>query len=158
MYPLIQDTLQVICRDVWALNLCLLPNPIHGDVDGIYTLDEGKDSDKDIHGTSDRDPVTADADSSDPLDQDEEIDQLLRENSDSSDSSSDEESSNIPGNVSVERKRKGMSPEEGAASTIAVLAVTCWLLRIPVMYQDFARYVCTCRKAIYTSNNDLAGS
>ena len=94
--------------------------------------------------------MSADADKSD---QDAEIDQLLRENSESSDESDDEESSRMPINVSAVRKTKGVPPEEGPASTVAVLVVTCWLLRIPVMYQDFARYVCTCRNAIHISSD-----
>jgi RNA polymerase I-specific transcription initiation factor RRN7 len=130
----------VISRDVWALNLCILPNPIHGDADGIHIAEEG-----------DREPMSADADKSDP---DPEIDQLLRENSESSDDSDDEERSRIPVHVNAGRKTKGVPPEEGPASTVAVLVVTCWLLRIPVMYQDFARYVCTCRNTIYYISSD----
>ncbi len=132
---------QVVCRDVWALNLCLFPNPIHGDTDETQVTGEDKESDTDIRDTNDQ---------SDSLDQDEEMDQLLRENSESSSDSDDEENPKTRVNFNVERKTR---PEEGLASTIAVLVVTCWLLRIPVMYQDFARCVCTCVNAIYTLYN-----
>lgn len=137
----------MISRDVWALNLCLLPNPIHGDGDGIHITEEG-----------DREPMSADADKSDSFDQDPEIDQLLRENSESSDDSDGEERSRIPIPVNAGRKTKGIPPEEGLASTVAVLVITCWLLRIPVMYQDFARYVYTYRNTIYISSDGHAES
>ncbi|KAF8351379.1 hypothetical protein F5887DRAFT_1069097 [Amanita rubescens] len=123
---------EVVCRDVWALNLCLFPNPIHGDTDETQVTGEDKESDTDIRDTNDQ---------SDSLDQDEEMDQLLRESSESSSDSDGEENPKVQVNFNAERKTKGTRLEEGPASTIAVLVVTCWLLRIPVMYQDFARII-----------------
>lgn len=137
----------MICRDVWALNLCLFRNPIHADTDETHLSGEDKESDRDICDTNDQE-----GDKSDSLDQDE-MDQLLRENSESSSESDDEENPKTPVNFNTARKTKGTLPEEGPASTIAVLVVTCWLLRIPVMYQDFSRCVWTCVNAIYILNN-----
>jgi len=62
----------------------------------------------------------------------------MRENSELSSSSDENERQEKP---LRKRKAKGKPVQEGAVSTIAVLALGCWTLRIPVMYRDFARYV-----------------
>jgi len=62
----------------------------------------------------------------------------MRENSELSSSSDETERQDKP---LRKGKTKGRPVQEGAVSTIAVLVLGCWTLRIPVMYRDFARYV-----------------
>lgn len=68
-----------------------------------------------------------------------ELEALMQENSDISDSSEEEGENLIPSNKKKGGKSKGRIAWESPASTIAVLVVGCWTLRIPVMYRDFSR-------------------
>jgi RNA polymerase I-specific transcription initiation factor RRN7 len=64
----------------------------------------------------------------------------MRENSDISDSSNEEDDNLVPAGDEKPGKSKGRFAYESPVSTIAVLVVGCWTLRIPVMYRDFSRY------------------
>jgi len=70
--------------------------------------------------------------------EDSELEALMRENSELSSSSDETERQDKP---LRKGKRKGRPVQEGAVSTIAVLVLGCWTLRIPVMYRDFARII-----------------
>ena len=69
-----------------------------------------------------------------------ELEALLRENSDISDSSDEEDDNLVSAGNEKPRKSKGRFVYESPVSTVAVLVVGCWTLRIPVMYRDFSRY------------------
>lgn len=158
----------MICRDIWALHLSLLPNP--PPVEPYYNAVGDEDTptkEEDI--AHNRSPLTPDtreptprekAKSEDPSsssssdesdtpeaelepdeDHDPELAQLLRENSEYSSSSDEEDQDDaerVP-EVTKKRKRHGRHRFEGPASAIAVLMVACWTLRIPVLYRDFYR-------------------
>jgi RNA polymerase I-specific transcription initiation factor RRN7 len=98
---------QILCRDIWALHLSLLPNP---PPDHSEKGEESEGSSSDENGESDADH---------PLG--------VNSGSDSSLSPS---------------KTKHWKPNrkyDGLASTIAVLALACWTMRLPVLYRDFIR-------------------
>ncbi|KAI0068597.1 hypothetical protein BV25DRAFT_13565 [Artomyces pyxidatus] len=164
---------ELVCRDVWALHLSLLPTPpppeplLHQqDVDGTSGVDEfaGEElspettplPEEDAHSGRDSSPErppssSSSADSSDDSDEPSEspeIDELLRGLSDSSESDEDELGGDAadarPKPEGSERKRGGRGAwgrQDGPASTIAVLVVACWTLRLPIMYMDFVRLI-----------------
>jgi len=68
-----------------------------------------------------------------------ELDALMQENSDISESSDEEGEKLMAAGHKKPSKSKGRFAYESPASTIAVLVVGCWTLRIPVMYRDFSR-------------------
>lgn len=72
-----------------------------------------------------------------------EMEELLRQNSETS-SSSDEDnpddSTLIPKRIHMD-ERGWTRTIVGPASTLAVITVAFWQLRIPVLYKDFARFV-----------------
>jgi len=78
-------------------------------------------------------------------DDDPELAALLQMNSDiSSSSDSDDETGGEPkrqeqGANKKGRRRKGRYMYESPASTVAVLIIACWTMRIPVMCRDFTR-------------------
>ena len=78
---------------------------------------------------------------------DGELAELLRAMSESSGSSDDENADGTkprPEPDSRPRKSKfqgASSNADGHASTIAVLVIACWTLRLPIMYMDLIRYV-----------------
>ena len=96
---------QILCRDIWALHLSLLPNP---PPDHSEKGEESEGSSSDENGESD---------TNHPLG--------VNSGSDSSLSPS---------------KTKHWKPNrkyDGLASTIAVLALACWTMCLPVLYRDF---------------------
>jgi RNA polymerase I-specific transcription initiation factor RRN7 len=69
-----------------------------------------------------------------------ELEALMRENSDfSSSSSSDEKQAAIPSTKKrgKAKRKKGRSSYDRPVSTLAVLVVACWIMRVPAMYRDF---------------------
>jgi hypothetical protein len=177
---------QIVCRDVWALHLELLRDPVPAEpyqsqLDGIgeENNEAGRTSRR-----ADRDPAasgdqrsgsrdvaaqndgedhqgTPSSDSDSDLNE-HEMAQLMKENSDLSSSEiSDEDeegedsAAGDSANSAADRKktRRGRKRGEGTGSrqwhrfyesppsTIAVLMVACWILRIPCLYRDFARCV-----------------
>ncbi|KAL0949478.1 hypothetical protein HGRIS_009531 [Hohenbuehelia grisea] len=180
---------EILCRDLWALYLSLLPQPLPAEpYYYAQELREGGDQGGNpdpLHRTSDM-PVspemstspnneglpnedrtegsegeeTDDSDGSDSDDQDEaaqgrvedpELAALLRENSESSSSSSSEADSDTedktegkskaPAAPRGQGKRKGKYTHEGLQSTLAVLLVALWMLRVPVVYADMRRLI-----------------
>ncbi|EJF61215.1 hypothetical protein DICSQDRAFT_61315 [Dichomitus squalens LYAD-421 SS1] len=152
-----------ICRDIWALHLSLLPNPPVAEPllylqDGLGPSSSkpsaklereqrGKDSDGHESEHSKKSEMTADSSSSDSssdFDYDSGLDELMRENSATPSSSEQEDEGNPKkrkGPVPITSKRPTFSRHDTPASTISVLVVACWTLRLPVMYIDFIRII-----------------
>ena len=170
--------LQVICRDLWALNLALLPDPppaepyhhaqesLSGRADVVksqkikeesqddqYASDLGDDGSggsgedeangsQDEHMENRKEKGYLSPDEDQDEDEDPELEALMRENSDVSELSDDNEEGEkllVPNTAKKKKLNNGKSPYESLASTIAVLMLACWTMRIPVMYQDFTR-------------------
>ncbi|KAF8639808.1 hypothetical protein AX17_001067 [Amanita inopinata Kibby_2008] len=116
------EEFEPVCRDIWALNLCLLDQPVPTEVhDSLVNVAAER-----VH--TEDDSVTH---------------QLLDEDSLSSSQSEDEDGikaqadNHIPSAKPVRGRRK----QEGPAITIAVLMLAFWTLRIPVMYQDLTAII-----------------
>jgi RNA polymerase I-specific transcription initiation factor RRN7 len=165
---LIRLHIQVVCRDLWALHLTLLPSPppaepyfhaqevggakqgssatrkSQGDVN--TPRESGDEEDKDGgNGSSSSDNESREEE------EDQELAALLRENSESSSSSDSEDGEGeiTKGNVRKhkppgKRKKKQSGTQEVLASTVAVLMLACWTMRIPVIYMDFVRSADVC--------------
>lgn len=163
------NALQLICRDVWALNLALLPTPpipeplLHA-LDGSEEdhaskaslsprsspeADEGNEG-EDIADGSDADQSSSSSGSSSGSEpDDEELEELMRENSETP-SDDDAEPTSTPKprpSARTPRKRRTFGRYDTPASTISCLVVACWTLRLPVMYVDFVRYATTMRNS-----------
>ena len=156
---LTNDDGQTVCRDLWALHLSLLSDPPPAEPYLHAQENVGADR-RDPEDAREQTPLDSDqeAGSSDESDrneeeekkqalnvdeeeeEDSELEALMRENSDLS-SSSDEDEAQGKSLPKKKGKRKGRSVEESPVSTIAVLVLGCWTLRIPVMYRDFAGHV-----------------
>ena len=166
---LTDDDGQTVCRDLWALHLSLLPDPppaepyLHAQenvgTDRGDAEDAGEQPPSSLpsEGFSSRLDSDQEAGSGDESgrneeegkqslnndeeeEEDSELEALMRENSDLSSSSDEDETQGEP-LPKKQGKRKGKSVEESPVSTIAVLVLGCWTLRIPVMYRDFSRHV-----------------
>lgn len=72
-------------------------------------------------------------------DDDSDLEELMRENSELSCSSEDSEQGNQLRVTKKTGKNRARHAYEGPASTIAVLIVASWILRIPVLYRDFLK-------------------
>jgi RNA polymerase I-specific transcription initiation factor RRN7 len=156
---------QTVCRDLWALHLSLLPDPPpaepyhHADQDVAAVRGDPEEAEKPAASLSmkserfsqlDSDQEAGSGDESDRNgeqeerkhgsnnedEEDSELEALMRENSELSTSSDENEKWDKP---LRKGKAKGRPTQEGPVSTIAVLVLGCWTLRIPVMYQDFVR-------------------
>ncbi|KDR83659.1 hypothetical protein GALMADRAFT_56567 [Galerina marginata CBS 339.88] len=143
---------EVICRDLWALNLALLPDPPpaepyhHAQEDrdkalGSGSAKEGSDDEAGSEDEPDRETNEEHNSQDSDSDSDSELEALMRENSDISSSSDDDEDGVKPGAGGTKRKAKGRLLYESPMSTIAVLVVGCWTMRIPVLYRDFTRVI-----------------
>ena len=99
--------------------------------------DPKDDSEKDSSSSSSSSSSSEDGDD----DGDPELASLLRENSEMSSSSDEEGEEDGPSAPAAKRreKRQGSDTYEGMSSTVAVLMLGCWTMRIPVLYLDFAR-------------------
>jgi RNA polymerase I-specific transcription initiation factor RRN7 len=138
---------QIICRDLWALHLSLLPSPpppeplLHQQVTQGHV---GEHASEEIDAQGEK----ASPDLSDPSspqgDDDADIDDLLRELSESS--SSEDDKDDDPGQPRPKPEASGREFKpfgcKGSASNIALLMVACWTLRLPVMYLDLIRLDC----------------
>jgi RNA polymerase I-specific transcription initiation factor RRN7 len=152
---------QIICRDLWALHLSLIPSPPPAEpyFHAQEVSKEGRDSieerTEDLSASRDSgheedmgsDPSEDESSSTEDKIEDEEdreLAALLRENSESSSSSEEGEGdkSTIPKpKPPAQRNQKTSGPQEVLASTVAVLMLACWTMRIPVIYLDFVRLV-----------------
>jgi RNA polymerase I-specific transcription initiation factor RRN7 len=145
-----------VCRDIWALHLSLIPKPPpaepHFYAQGARDREEndeeaGSQDDADDReeaenvSSSSSDETEPQADNVDP-----ELAALLRLNSES-ESSSDSDTTPDTGTKAhiagkaKERRRRGVYLYDGPASTVAVLVVACWTMRLPILYMDFIKWV-----------------
>lgn len=139
-------TIQVVCRDVWALHLALLHNPppaedghMQDDTQAVDVEGEG-DNGSEEHRTTD----TGEGEIEDRKSDDgAELEALLHENSELEESSDEDEDDEKEVEKGKESSRRGQGPNvyEKPASTIAVLMVACWTMRVPVLCRDFIRHV-----------------
>lgn len=178
-------TIQVICRDIWALHLDTLPSspppepilhaedlaggPSHRSRsrarDSAHVNEEAEKDDTDKEDSDEEDelkPSSAQSSSnSNSLSEDEEkekskrnksappiaeLDAALAELSERSSSSSGEEDElagppSIQAAYAKKRRHTGLGPREGPLSTLVVLLLACWFLRLPIMYKDIIRLV-----------------
>ncbi|KAI0375615.1 hypothetical protein BV20DRAFT_933153 [Pilatotrama ljubarskyi] len=155
---------ELVCRDIWALNLSLLPNPpspepllhLHD------TLGEDQPSKANLTARPSPDPDEQDDDEtlagenadessssssssesdSDGSDTHSELDELMRENSETPSSEEDElESTPRPQATARVSERRNFGHYDAPATTISCLVLACWTLRIPVMYTDFVSVI-----------------
>ncbi|KAI0307155.1 hypothetical protein B0F90DRAFT_1807830 [Multifurca ochricompacta] len=161
---------EIICRDLWALHLCLLPSPpppepvLHnqatqGDAgDNGPTLGDSKrlsrgftttEGDKAIGAQGRKASLwqsggsSSESESNSKSEDDSEMDELLGILSQSSSSEDDEDDDTgqpRPKPEGSERK-SNMFGKWGPASNIAVLVVACWTLRLPIIYLDLIRLI-----------------
>ena len=80
--------------------------------------------------------------SSSESEEDNELSRMMREPSDYS-SSSDEDSQESKAQPTPSKKRRLHDLYDSPAGNISVLIVSCWTLRLPIMYMDFVRFVGT---------------
>ena len=144
---------QVVCRDIWALHLSLLPDPppaepylyeretkgepsIVGERDRVESSDDEKE---DVHRSNSSSDEEAGA-------IDPELASLLRLNSESDDdgtsNASEPDAQTQPNKKGSKGKRKRGRKAyayDGPASLVAVLVVACWTMRIGKLYTDFVR-------------------
>ena len=179
LWPALIVPHQTVCREIWALNLSLLPTPpvpeplLHlQDTLGENRASRasqklGADADEPLHAAnegdteedhsdshqSDEDKRKGDASSSsssgsdeDDSERDEELEELMRENSETPSSDEDEvdddsERKRKATDTSTRKKRRTFGEYDTLTSTVAVLTVACWTLRLPLMYVDLTRYI-----------------
>ncbi|CCM01610.1 uncharacterized protein FIBRA_03670 [Fibroporia radiculosa] len=159
---------EIICRDIWALHLSLLPNPpppepllfsrdVHGtepsNVRRTPPPEEGSDDERaretdgeqdaaQDHASRPSSPSSSSSENDDGDDDDLEMEVLMQENSDTS--SSDEDDAPRPPRADAYAVAKRKHPSrvyDAPASNVAVLMVACWTLRLPVTYMDFIRLI-----------------
>ncbi|KAH8105869.1 hypothetical protein BXZ70DRAFT_398730 [Cristinia sonorae] len=157
---------EIVCRDIWALHLSLLPSPpspepyfFRHDMAGepprsaggnsggtTHTIpEEGQEAEDKEDGKSSSDLST------DSEDEYARMADLEREVSESPTSSSDEEEGETNDQAESRKKAPTTAPRprnqrtyntyDSPLSTIAVLMLSCWTLRIPVTYMDFIRAI-----------------
>ncbi|KAF9055428.1 hypothetical protein BDZ89DRAFT_975877 [Hymenopellis radicata] len=122
---------ELVCKDLWALNLTLLPEHpppepyyyVHGE--SIDTVNAAKDEDGEKFSA----PENSEDAEDDPIVAALEADTSSDEEEASSDTSD-------PPNVDRRKRSPDLNKYRSLASTIAVLALACWMLRIPIMYSD----------------------
>jgi len=121
--------LQIVCRDVWALHLTLLPSPPPPEP-FLYAQDTGGSRHEQQKDPEENSEVSESSTTSSESEKDSESESLPEADDDSPTSLP------IP---TVKRRNKRTSPYEVLASTVAVLVLACWIMRIPIIYMDFIR-------------------
>ncbi|KAF7301745.1 hypothetical protein MIND_00740100 [Mycena indigotica] len=139
-----ETAVQVVCKDIWTLHLSLLRDSIpeefaegsseEEEVDPATTHSQEQSIQmEEIHVN----PETKQSSSDD--DNDAEIDQLLAENS-QSESDSEGDPDVVPTTTTTSRSKgqrnRGRHKHDRAYSTLAILVLACWTLRIPILYRD----------------------
>ncbi|KAG6829602.1 hypothetical protein H0H92_004071 [Tricholoma furcatifolium] len=143
---------ETICRDIWALHLDLLPDPPTAEpwhfAQDLRNEDEKQQAGGDkSDGESDDDERQSDDEDEDDErkahEEDPELAELLRANSDLEESSDSggEDDGPPKQKVNFRRRKRGRHVYEGPASTIAVLIVGCWTLRVPIICHDLTRLI-----------------
>lgn len=150
---------QIVCRDIWALHLSLLPEPPPAEpLPGAQPAAEVQASKQDTPAREGSPDAGASGDeagneggssssSSDDDDEDPEIAELMRQAEESPSSSEDEdEQEEGAKKVPAHRKRKSRFGRkyDMPVNNLAVIVVACWTLRLPVAYMDFIRHVNRC--------------
>ena len=118
-------------------------------VDGEENEQSTSDDEKGKETNSSASSSSSDSDDSD--DGDSELDKLMRENSESPSSDDDEHGGPQKDRTSVpvKKRRRTFGQYDAPATTISVLVIACWTLRLPVTYMDFVRYVVNRSAAAY---------
>ncbi|KAG6857093.1 hypothetical protein H0H87_009654 [Tephrocybe sp. NHM501043] len=144
---------EVVCHDIWALHIDLLPDP--PSAEPYHYAQEARDDDG-RKGVEVREADKSDDEEEDEKesgegegegekegrDEDPELAELMRSNSDADDSSGSGDEDEPPKHKGRMKGRShGRKIYEGPASTIAVLMVGCWTLRIPVLCRDLTKQV-----------------
>jgi RNA polymerase I-specific transcription initiation factor RRN7 len=133
----VPDVFEVVCRDLWALHISLLEQPIPAEP--YYHQLETSDI-----KVSQPEDATLEEESSSDSDGDEELEELMRQNSEISsedEEDNDEADASRPVNESSGGRRStSKRASETPLSTIVILILTCWTLRIPALHRDFIRY------------------
>ncbi|KAH7887669.1 hypothetical protein F5I97DRAFT_2010694 [Phlebopus sp. FC_14] len=148
---------EVICRDLWALHLDLVPNPpqpeplyhaqelegrsdVPGDSRSLHRMHSDHDGQiakkRPKNTTATNSPSSSSSDDDEILDS--ELEALLQENSEPG--LTDEEPSDDEGSRSSRRIKPSnpfVSRADKPENTIAVLVLACWFIRLPVVYMDF---------------------
>ncbi|KAI0268248.1 hypothetical protein BC834DRAFT_952535 [Gloeopeniophorella convolvens] len=154
---------EIICRDLWALHLNLLPflpppEPLlHQQAVNSHSPSKPEEIKKSARASTVTDdekeedlpenitPDSSGTDSSEEVDElqdDPEMDELLRILSESSSSEEENERSGQPRPKPEGGKRNvNMFVHNGPASNIALLMVACWMLRLPITYMDLVRLI-----------------
>ncbi|KAI3612209.1 ribosomal protein [Moniliophthora roreri] len=152
---------EMICREIWALHLSLLPDPppaepyYHAQREARAESEDPNPSlkhhsspvpDKRVpspdsylsEGEDNKHRIRIGSGQSDSEEEDSEMAELLRQNSESEDDGDEEEDdgSTLKQAPKITRRRA----YEGPANNLAVLMIACWTMRVPMLYRDFARY------------------
>ena len=150
---------QIICRDLWALHLSLLPSPPppepllhkqaidgHHPSDGVSRSADSKKSklspsadDKKEFGMGEISPGQCNA-NTDDSEEDSETDELLLLLSESSSSEDDRDDDDSRQPHAKLEGRGQTFVQNGPASNVALLMVACWTLRLPIIYMDLIRF------------------
>ncbi|KAK7060571.1 hypothetical protein VNI00_001337 [Paramarasmius palmivorus] len=153
---------EMVCRDIWALHLSLLPDPppaepyyhaqrdVHADTE--HANEASKNRTSPIPDNVDRPPSPGSSSSDDEDDKDRkssgagqeeedpEMAELLRQNSESEGEDENEDGQTAQNAVPGMARRRTRVAYEGPANNLAVLMLACWTMRVPILYRDFARY------------------
>jgi RNA polymerase I-specific transcription initiation factor RRN7 len=139
---------QIICRDLWALHLSLLPSPpppeplLHKQATYGHPSDKSAD-DKKAVGIREISPGLSKANTSESNDseEDSEMDELLFLFSESSLSEDDRDDDDDGRQPRAKLEGRGQTfVRNGPASNVALLTVACWTLRLPIIYMDLIRF------------------
>lgn len=147
--------IKVVCRDIWALHLELLPSPppaepllhqldvggiVRSRVPGANTRREPPDVTNNVNPDKPKNDGESTDSEQGEEDEDSEMERFLQEASESpSETSSDSDGNPKAGAQRAEAK--SWRRVDAPTSNVSVLILACWILRIPVMYQDFIRFV-----------------
>ena len=144
---------QVVCRDLWALHLSLLPDPPPAEPYLYERETKGEGSIVGEHEESSDDENEEEEVHRSNFSSDEEggaidpeLASLLRLNSESDDDGTSNASepdaqtqSNNKGDKGKRKRGRKAYAYDGPASLVAVLVVACWTMRIGKLYTDFVR-------------------
>ncbi|KAI9507923.1 hypothetical protein F5148DRAFT_1304849 [Russula earlei] len=136
---------EIICRDLWALHLSLLPSPpppeplLHKQATQVHV--ESHDPEAiGTHGEN-RGRPGASSPKGDDVEGDLELEALLWELSQSGSSEDDKDDDTRQPRPNPDGSEVKPFGRTGPANNIALLMVACWTLRVPVMYLDLIRLI-----------------
>jgi RNA polymerase I-specific transcription initiation factor RRN7 len=153
--------MQIICRDLWALHLSLLPSPpppeplLHKQATYGHPSDgrsKSADPKKSKSNTTADDEKaveilpgqshanTSESDDSEEGSETDELLFLLSETSSSEDDKDDDDSRQPRPKPKSSGQKVDTFVRNGPASNVALLMVACWTLRLPIIYMDLIRF------------------